>query len=134
MDIQEQIDRFLESPAFAVAGASDNPSKYGYKCYRCYLDNGLRVFPVNPTAETILGNPVFPDVKSLPNIVQSITIVTPPAVTASIVDQAIAAGISNLWMQPGAENMQAIEKAQSLGLNVIYGGPCILVQLGYRES
>ena len=58
---------------------------------------------------------------------------TPPAVTEKIVEQAHAAGIHHLWMQPGAESDRAIERAEELGLVVIAGGPCILVKLRYRE-
>jgi hypothetical protein len=35
-------------------------------------------------------------------------------------------------MQPGAESMSAVEKAEAAGLNVIYGGPCLMVVLGYQ--
>ncbi len=132
MTLQEQIDKFLSASAYAVVGASDDANKYGYKCYRCYLDDGRKVFAVNPNAKTVLGNPAFADLSSLPEIVESVTIVTPPAVTARVVDQAIAKGIPNIWMQPGAEHQEAIEKARANGLNVISGGPCILVTLGYH--
>ena len=54
--------------------------------------------------------------------------------TERIVEEAIAAGVRHLWMQPGAESAAAIERARAAGLNVIAGGPCLLVALGYRES
>jgi predicted CoA-binding protein len=53
-------------------------------------------------------------------------------VTDKVVDDAIAAGVKNIWMQPGAESPRAISKAKEAGLNVIYGGACLLVVLGYR--
>jgi predicted CoA-binding protein len=134
MNIQEQIDKFLSASAFAVIGASENAEKYGYKCYRCYLDNDKQVYPINPTASTICGHKAFPSLQSLPEPVQSITIVTPPAVTAKVVDEAIAAGVKNIWMQPGAENQEAIAAGRAAGLNVIANGPCILVQLGWSDT
>jgi hypothetical protein len=65
---------------------------------------------------------------------ESLSIITPPIVTEQIVDDAIAAGVKHLWMQPGAESEAAIEKAKAAGLTVISGGPCVLVVLGFREE
>ena len=50
-----------------------------------------------------------------------------------IVEEAAAAGVRTVWMQPGAESAAAIEKAKALGLGVIAEGPCVLVVQGYRE-
>lgn len=65
--------------------------------------------------------------------VHGVSIVTPPAVTESVAAEAAQAGIEHLWIQPGSESPRAIERARQLGLNVIAGGPCVLVTLGYRE-
>ena len=45
----------------------------------------------------------------------------------------LGAATGDLWMQPGAESPAAIARAQALGMNVIAGGPCLLVVLGFRE-
>jgi predicted CoA-binding protein len=132
--IGKKIETFLAAPAFAVAGASDRPHKYGYRCYVCYLQHGRKAYPVNPRGGEILGNPVFKDLTSLPEKVESISVITPPAVTEALVDEAIATGVKNIWMQPGAESELAVKKAEDAGMNVIYGGPCLLVVLGYHGS
>lgn len=128
-----QIDQFLAAKAFGVAGASDDKHKYGHKVYVCYLQNQHKAYPINPNVETVLGNQAYPNVSSLPEKVESISIITPPHVTDRVVDDAIAAGVKNIWMQPGAESRAAIGKAKQAGLNVISGGPCLLVVMGYRE-
>ena len=46
----------------------------------------------------------------------------------------IEKGVKNIWFQPGAENWDAIEIANKNGLNVIAGGSCLLVILGYKEN
>lgn len=131
--IKEKIDRFLAAPVIAVAGASDNPGKFGHKVFRCYLAHDRRVLAVNPNVSDVLGHKTYKSIASLPEKVESLSIITPPAVTEKIVDDAILAGVKNIWMQPGAEHRAAIERAEREGLNVIYGGPCVLVELGYRE-
>ena len=132
--IGKKIDAFLSASAFAVVGASDRPHKYGYRCYVCYLQNGRKAYPVNPRLKTIRGNNVYPDLTSLPEKIESVSIITPPSVTESVVEEAIQAGVKNLWMQPGAESIAAVEKADKAGINVIHGGPCLLVTLGYHEA
>ncbi len=122
--------RFLASPAFGVVGASRDRNKYGNRVLRKYLQHGLEAYPVNPRETDIEGLEVYPDIAKLPERVQSLSIITPPAITEGVVRQAIAKGIPNLWMQPGAESPAAIRLAEQAGLNVIADGSCILVELG----
>ncbi len=133
MSVQKQIETFLQASAFGVAGASSKREKYGNKVLRCYLQNGRRAVPVNPVEKQIEGIDVVADVSQLPAEVTSLSIITPPQVTEKVVDAAIAKGIRNLWMQPGAESPAAVERARRAGLNVIADGSCVLVVLGYRE-
>ena len=133
MDIQERIADFLSSGPWAVAGASSNREKYGNKVLRAYLQRGLEVYAVHPRAATVEGVPSFPDLDSLPDGIQGLSIVTPPKVSEELVEAAARKGIRKLWMQPGAESSRAVERAGELGLALIWGGPCILVRLGFRE-
>lgn len=128
-----KIDKFLAAPKFAVAGASSNRRKYGNKVLRCYLQNNRQAIPINPNEGEVEGLITYSSLKDLPEPIESVSIITPPAVTEKVVDDAIAAGVKHLWMQPGAESRAAIAKAESAGLNVIHGGACLLVVLGYHE-
>lgn len=133
MTISERIDTFLATEAIGVVGASAKLHKYGNKVLRCYLQNQYEAIPVNPVEREIEGLACVPSVDELPEHVKSISVITPPAVTEKVVQQAIAKGIKNIWMQPGAENDAAVEAAANAGLNVIADGSCVLVVLGYRE-
>ncbi|HEY9712979.1 MAG TPA: CoA-binding protein, partial [Chroococcales cyanobacterium] len=132
-NLDKQIDAFLKAPAFAVVGASDDKSKYGHKVYKCCLDHGLKAYPVNPNAETVMGNPAYASLSELPEKVEAISIITPPKITEKVVDEAIKAGVKHIWMQPGAESLQAVEHATKSGVSCVYGGACLLIVLGYRE-
>ncbi len=131
--LHDPIARFLESPAFGVVGASSRRHKYGNKVLRCYRQNGRRAIPVNPNEQVVEGLACVPSVLDLPDEVKSISVITPPAVTERIVADAIAKGIENVWMQPGAESSASIEACLAAGINVIADGSCVLVVLGYRE-
>jgi predicted CoA-binding protein len=129
----DQIQQFLSGKRFAVVGASSNREKYGNKVLRAYLQKGLEAVPVNPAGGQIEGLESYPDLASIPGQIDGVSIITPPAVTEKVVDQAIERGIDNIWMQPGAESEDAIERAEAAGLNVIAGGPCLLVSLRFRD-
>jgi uncharacterized protein len=133
MTIEESIAQFLSAHAFAVAGASGNRAKYGNKVLRCYLQKGKTAIPVNPREQAIEGVPCVAGVADLPPEVTSLSIITPPAVTEKIVAQAIAHGIRDIWMQPGAESPAAVAACRAAGINVIADGSCLLVVLGYHE-
>ena len=134
MSSKEQIDQFLQGSPHAVVGASRDRDKYGNKVLRAYQQKNRPVYAVNPNADQIEGEAAYPDLASLPETVHGISIVTPPQVTEAVVEQAGKLGIKNIWMQPGSESQAAISRAAELGMNVIAGGPCVLVRLGYRES
>jgi predicted CoA-binding protein len=131
MSIQEQIERFLSAEAFGVAGASANRSKYGNKVLRCYLQHGKRAVPVNSNEGRIEGVDCVKGVADLLPEVTSLSMITPPAVTEQLVPLAIAHGIENIWMQPGAESPSAVALCREKGINVIADGSCLLVVLGY---
>ncbi len=133
MTIIERIDTFLGAAAFGVVGASSKPYKYGNKVLRCYQQNQRHVVPVNPVEKEIEGLACVSSVADLPEEVVSISIITPPQVTEKVVVQAIARGIKNVWMQPGAESAQAVAVCEQAGVNVIADGSCVLVVMGYRE-
>jgi predicted CoA-binding protein len=133
MTIQEQIQQFLSSPAFGVVGASINRQKYGNKVLRCYQQNGKEVIPVNANETSIEGLACAATISDLPSHVLSISMITPPAVTAKLVPLAIDKGIKNIWMQPGAEHPDAVALCHERGINVIADGSCVLVVLGYHE-
>ena len=134
MTIDQQIEQFLASPVFGVVGASSNRSKYGNKVLRCYQQNDRQVIPVHPKEDQVEGVHCVASVADLPEIVASISIITPPTVTEKVVEAAAAKGIKNIWMQPGAESPAAVKFCEDNGLNVIADGSCILVVLGYHEG
>ncbi len=130
MNLQEQLKKFFTANAYAVAGASAKRDKFGYKVFACYLQHGYKVTPVHPALTELDGIACVASVTDLPDDVVSLSVITPPQVTEKIVREAADKGIRNVWMQPGAESGDAVTFCQEQGINVIYGGPCLLVELG----
>ncbi|CAM9427621.1 unnamed protein product [Heterosigma akashiwo] len=136
MSTQSLIQDFLQADKFAVVGASDKRNKFGNKILRCYQQHGLSVTPVNPIKKEIEGLEVAKTLADVPDISPDIgvSIITSPAITEEVLEQAAALGVRRLWLQPGAESSAVLAKAQALGLELLCGGPCLLVELGYDDS
>lgn len=143
--LQHQIDAFLHGSPHAVVGASTNRAKYGNKVLRVYQQNTRPVYPINPFGGVIEGLESFKSLTELvkakqaagspttPFAIHGVSIITPPTITEQVVEECGQLGIKHLWMQPGAESAKAVARAEALGMNVIAGGACILVVLGYSE-
>ncbi|KAI8927989.1 CoA-binding protein [Entophlyctis helioformis] len=96
-----------------------------------YIQNtsSLPVFPVNPKSPEIEGIPTIASLSALAHPAStSVSIITPPHVTTSVLKQAVELGVRNVWLQPGSESAEGVQFARDHGLNVIDGGACILVQ------
>ena len=94
--------------------------------YRELKAKGYRVFAVNPNAETVEGDPSYKSLGALPEKVGGVVIITPPAVTERLVQEASAAGISRVWMQQGAQSPAAIKFCQEHGISLVHG-ECIMM-------
>ena len=110
-----------ENGTIAVVGLSSNPTKPSYEVAQYLQERGYKIIPVNPTLTEVLGEKAYPDVLSIPGAVDVVDIFRTPDAAPEIVEQAIAKQAKVVWMQPGAENMQAAERAAQAGLEVIVG-------------
>lgn len=128
-----EIARFLAVGSFAVVGASADRSKYGNKVLRCYQQHGLPVVGVHPKLTEVEGVPVHASLTAVPGP-RAVSVVAPPAAAVGVVADAAAAGVRHLWFQPGAEAPEALAAAQAAGIEVVAGGPCLLVALGFRDG
>ena len=110
-----------ESKTIAVVGLSANPAKPSYDVAKYLQEQGFKIIPVNPTLVEAFGEKAYPDVLSIPGLVDVVDIFRNPDAVPEIIEQAIAKKAKVVWMQPGAENMQAAERAMQAGLEVIIG-------------
>lgn len=124
------IDEFVNLRTWAVVGVSNNPAKFGHKVYRDLRRAGYRVYAVNPHLDTVLGDPVYPNLAALPEQPDVVNLVVPPDVTEQIVREAQQAGIQRVWMQPGAASPAAIAYCHTHGLAVI-DDACAMIEKRY---
>lgn len=127
--MNDAISAYFSARTFAVAGASARQHKYGNIIFRALLKTGRETYPLNPVTREIEGHAAYSKIADLPVVPESLSIVTPPEVTRKVVQDAIAAGVKQIWMQPGAEDAEASRMARDAGIQVVDDGSCVLVLL-----
>lgn len=83
------------------------------------MRKGHHVIPVNPGHHEILGQPCFPDLRSIPEPVHMVDVFRRSEYVSDIADQAITIGAKVLWTQLGVWDESAAERALAAGLIVI---------------
>jgi predicted CoA-binding protein len=124
-DLNRAAESFLALERIAVAGVSRQGDDAANLIYRKLRDSGARVFPLNPKADEVEGDPCWPDLRSLPEPVDGLVVVTPPEAARELVEQCAEAGVSRVWMHrsfgDGSVSREATERCRELGIEVIAG-------------
>ncbi len=113
---------------WAVVGATQDTSKFGYKVFSKLKRHGFNVFPINPKQNEIEGVKCYKSLYDIEENIDVISLIVNPKIGMEIIEITKEKGIKNVWCQPGAESKELIEKAQSYGINIIYN-ECVLVEL-----
>ncbi len=122
----KQINDFIEAQPLAMVGVSRNPKKFGYTAFRELKEKGMKVVPVNPETDEIMGEKCYRNVSMLPQEVKGIIVVTQKSQTASVVKEAREKGIKHIWIQQMAETPEAIYELNGTDVNFITK-ECILM-------
>lgn len=130
--IPAEIATFLASHHVAVAGVSRSGSGPGALIAKRLRDSGHAVWLVNPAANEIGGVPCYPSLSSVPGDVGSVMVVTAPADSVKVVEEAIARGVHAVWLHrsfgEGSVSPAAVERCRAAGVTVVEGG-CPMVYL-----
>ena len=93
-----KLDHFFSPKSIAVIGASTKAGKVGHSIVRNILEYDYpgRVYPVNPTADMILGQKAFPDLLSVPDPVDLAIVAVPPEKVLGAIGQCGKKGIDSV--------------------------------------
>src|SRR5579884_2815966 len=85
------LDAYFFPKSIAVVGASSNPTKGGYRM----VDNLVRgykgtIFPINPTADEILGLKAYPSVSAVPEPIDLALVLIPNTYVKDCIAECIA--------------------------------------------
>lgn len=116
----------------AIIGASNQRDKLGNKAVRAYLQQGFTVYPVNPKDSRIEGLPAFRSILDIPGPVDRASFYVPPAVGLKVIEEVAKKGVQEIYLNPGSESPELVEKARSLGIEPIVA--CSILAVGVQPS
>jgi uncharacterized protein len=103
----------------AIVGLSPKEDRDSHKVGKYLQAHGYGIIPVRPKATEILGEKVYPDLKSIDGPVEVVDLFLNPERVGPVVDQAIEIGAKYVWFQLGVINEEVAEKARQAGLHVV---------------
>ena len=113
-------EAFWEKGSFVVVGDSGGKG-FPRLTYRGLKRLGKTVYPVDPSAAEIEGDPTFPDLSGLPGPVEGAVLELDRKETRGWLEQVADAGITDVWIHMRCESEEALALAQERGLNVLTG-------------
>lgn len=132
------LEPFFTPKSVAVIGASTHPAKLGHAVLKNLVECGYTqrgsVYPINPTAEAILGIKAYPSVKDVPTEIDLAVIVIPyPHVPAALREcgeksipavVVISAGFREAGEEGAERELELIQIARQYNLRLI-GPNCL---------
>jgi predicted CoA-binding protein len=116
----------------AVVGASRSRHKFGNKAVRAFSAAGDTVIPIHPSATEIEGRRAYRSVTEVPGPIDMATLYLPADVALTVLAELKRKGVSEVWLNPGADEDAVIDEAHRLGLNTIVA--CSIMGTGRRPS
>jgi len=126
VESEEELKSIVRSAKkVAVVGIKDgtDPKAPAYHIPEILQARGLRIFPVNPKFQTVLGERVYPDLASVPERVDVVDVFRRPDAIPALADEILALPPerrpSVVWMQTGIKNDAAAQKLAKAGIRVV---------------
>lgn len=135
MNEPQVIDEMLgdgRGRTIAVVGLSENPGKPSHYVSAYMQQHGYKIYPVNPSLESVLGEKSYASLKDLPVKPDVVNVFRLPNQIPAIVDEMLKLGLHELWVQQGIVNLEAAKRAEEGGILVVMDR-CIMVEHRRRQ-
>jgi predicted CoA-binding protein len=115
----DAIRQLLAAKTWAFVGLTDTPHRTVYQMAAFLQRNGVRIVPVNPRAETVLGEEGYRSVGEIPFDVDVVGVYRRSEFVVPHVDEAIKIGADGVWMPLDVFDEDAAARALDAGLTVV---------------
>ncbi|MCY4170230.1 MAG: CoA-binding protein [Bacteroidetes bacterium] len=118
---------FTSLSTIAIVGLSTNPIKDSHRVAEFLLNQGIKVIPVHPKADRILGEKVYSQVKDIQESVDIVNIFRPSHECAHHAEQAVKIGAKAIWLQLNIFSEEVAQIGSDSGMEVIMN-LCIMIE------
>ncbi len=116
---RDRLRILREARSVALVGVSANELRSSNFVATYLVRTDLRVYPVNPRYEEVLGLRCYPTLADVPEVPDIVDVFRRPEELPGVVDEAIAIGAKVVWFQLGLRNDEAARRALDAGLEVV---------------
>lgn len=116
---RDRLRIIRQAQSVALVGVSGNPLRSSNFVATYLQRTGLRLYPVNPNYDQILGMECYPTLSDLPEVPDVVDCFRRAEELPQVVEEAIAVGAKVVWFQLGLRNDLAAARAAEAGLEVV---------------
>nr|WP_295973623.1 CoA-binding protein [uncultured Bacillus sp.] len=125
---RDEIREILKkAKRIAVVGLSDKPERTSYMVAKAMQDAGYTIIPVNPTADSILGEKAVSSLKEIKGHVDIVDVFRRSEFLPEIAKEFAEIDADVFWAQLGLENEEAYQFLKDRGYTVVMNR-CIKVE------
>lgn len=117
--VEERCALLKRTRTIAVIGLSPNPARPSYGVSQAMQGFGYTIVPVHPLAREILGARAYPRLADVPVTIDLVNVFRRAEFIDGVVDECLALGLKNLWIQEGIVNEPAAMRAVLGGMMVV---------------
>lgn len=140
--MDEVLTGLLRPKSIAVVGASATPGKIGHTVIKNLIESGYEggIYPINPTADEILGLKVYQSVLDVPGDIEAAAITVPAKFVMDVVKECGEKGVKGLivitsgFSEVGETELEEelVRVANSYGMRVL--GPNVVGTLSNSDN
>lgn len=109
-----------KSKSVAIVGISNKEDRASYQVAKWLQENShFTLFFVNPVIDEVLGQKTFASLGDIPEKIDIVDVFRKAEDCPPVLEKAIAAGASAIWLQLGISNEEVAEKGSASGLEVV---------------
>ncbi|MFC6752634.1 CoA-binding protein [Halorubrum tibetense] len=128
------LERALDAETIAVVGCSTTPGKAAHDVPAYLQKHGYRIVPVNPYADSILGEPAYDALGDVDVTIDLVNVFRPseevPEILNAVRERHAARGDAGIaWLQLGITHDAAAAAAEADGIEVVQDR-CLKVEHG----
>ena len=103
----------------AIVGASSNPERDSFKVMKYLIEQGYKIFPVNPKEINILGRNCYQNLTLIEEKIDMVDIFRAKEFVFDHTKEAIRINANIIWMQEGIIDEKSSSLAMSCGIKVV---------------
>ncbi|MFA9516131.1 CoA-binding protein [Halopenitus sp. H-Gu1] len=135
----DTVDDLLDAETIVVVGCSRSPEKDAHRIPKYLNEHGYRIVPINPHAESILGETSYDRLTDVPEEIEIdvVDVFRPSEAVPNIIEDALSrrdevGDVQGIWLQLGIRNDEAAASAESAGIAVVQDR-CMKIEHGRRR-